>query len=52
VDCARFVVRGDVRFGANMVARGDVEIDHDGAGQRAIPDGAVLEGGLTLPANG
>jgi UTP--glucose-1-phosphate uridylyltransferase len=41
VDCERFVVRGDVTFGAGVVARGVVEIDAAGAPQR-VPDGAVL----------
>jgi UTP--glucose-1-phosphate uridylyltransferase len=41
VDCARFVVRGDVRFGAGVVARGSVEIDA-GDEVREIPDGTVL----------
>jgi UTP--glucose-1-phosphate uridylyltransferase len=42
--CRRFVVRGDVVFGAGVVARGAVELDHSGAGQVLIQDGAVLEG--------
>ena len=42
VACDRLVVRGDVTFGAGVVARGAVEIDAaDGAPLR-IPDGAVL----------
>jgi UTP--glucose-1-phosphate uridylyltransferase len=44
VDCERFVVRGDVVFGRDVVARGDVEIEHAGDGQLRIPDGAVLDG--------
>jgi UTP--glucose-1-phosphate uridylyltransferase len=40
VECARFVVRGDVRFGAGVVARGAVEL----SGPRTVEDGAVLEG--------
>jgi UTP--glucose-1-phosphate uridylyltransferase len=38
--CSRFVVRGDVSFGAGVVARGRVEIH----GPADIPDGAVLTG--------
>ena len=44
LDCERLVVRGDVRFGAGVVARGEVEVEHPGDGQGTIPDGAVLEG--------
>jgi UTP--glucose-1-phosphate uridylyltransferase len=36
----RFVVRGDVTFGAGVVVRGSVELD----GPATVPDGAVLEG--------
>jgi hypothetical protein len=43
VGCDRFVVRGDVTFGAGVVARGDVEIVA-GEGGMTIPDGAVLSG--------
>jgi UTP--glucose-1-phosphate uridylyltransferase len=43
VQCRRLVVRGDVRFGAGVVARGEVELDHSGGGQTRIEDGAVLE---------
>ena len=48
LDCERLVVRGDVRFGAGVVARGEVEVDHAGDGQGAIADGAVLEGRVEL----
>ena len=44
VGCQRFVVRGDVLFGAGVVARGAVELDHSGGGQARIEDGTVLEG--------
>ncbi len=44
VDCASLTVRGDVAFGADVVVRGDVAIEHEGDGQRRIDDGAVLEG--------
>jgi UTP--glucose-1-phosphate uridylyltransferase len=38
--CRRFEVVGDVTFGANVVAVGDVEV----AGPRHVPDGEVLGG--------
>lgn len=38
-----FTVRGDWRFGAGVVARGDVEVSADGS-PGVIADGAVLEG--------
>ena len=44
VDCGSLTVRGDVAFGAGVVVRGDVTIEHDGDGQRVVEDGAVLEG--------
>jgi UTP--glucose-1-phosphate uridylyltransferase len=42
--CDRFTVEGDVRFGRGVVARGDVTVRQEGDGQRAVEDGAVLEG--------
>jgi len=44
VGCERLTVRGDVAFGAAVVVRGVVEIEHDGDAQRRIDDGSVLEG--------
>jgi hypothetical protein len=44
VACQRLGVRGDVRFGRGVVARGEVTIEHTGAGQVQIEDGAVLDG--------
>jgi UTP--glucose-1-phosphate uridylyltransferase len=43
VECERFVVEGDVVFGAGVVARGDVVVRAAG-GQPRIEDGTVLEG--------
>jgi len=43
VQAERLTVRGDVVFGANVVVRGDVTVEHDGDGQRRVEDGAVLE---------
>ena len=43
IACRSLVVRGDVRFGRDVVVRGDVVLDA-GEGELGIPDGAVLEG--------
>jgi UTP--glucose-1-phosphate uridylyltransferase len=45
VECGRFVVEGDVLFGAGVVARGEVVVRAEGQGQTRIADGTVLEGG-------
>jgi UTP--glucose-1-phosphate uridylyltransferase len=50
VDCDRFVVRGDVTFGASVVARGEVEVVA-GGGPARVPDGAELEGRVELAAS-
>jgi UTP--glucose-1-phosphate uridylyltransferase len=42
-DAQRFVVRGDVTFGAGIVVRGDVELAA-GGGPLQVADGTVLEG--------
>ncbi len=44
VGAERLTVRGDVAFGAGVVVRGAVTVEHDGDGQRLIADGSVLEG--------
>ena len=44
VQAQRLTVRGDVAFGADVVVRGAVTIEHAGDGQRRIADGAVLTG--------
>ena len=44
VECERFVVEGDVVFGAGVVARGEVVVRAEGGGQLRIEDGTVLEG--------
>ena len=44
VACERLAVRGDVAFGAGVVVRGAVTVEHRGDGQRRIDDGTVLEG--------
>jgi UTP--glucose-1-phosphate uridylyltransferase len=42
VACRRFVVRGDVRFDAGVVVRGDVTVRHEGPGQHRVAAGTVL----------
>jgi len=42
VDCERLVVRGDVRFGAGVVARGEVEVENSSGEQLQIADQTVL----------
>ena len=42
-ECRRLVVRGDVTFGADVVVRGDVEVEAHG-GPVHLADGTVLEG--------
>jgi UTP--glucose-1-phosphate uridylyltransferase len=44
VACKRLAVEGDVRFGRDVVARGEVEVSNDGSDQLVIDDGTVLEG--------
>jgi len=44
VDCERLTVRGDVTFGAGVVARGRVEIDRSADGPARLDDGTLLEG--------
>jgi UTP--glucose-1-phosphate uridylyltransferase len=42
VDCERLVVRGDVAFGREVVARGVAEVENQGDEQLLIPDGAEV----------
>ena len=49
-ECDRFVVEGDVRFGAGVVARGDVTVRQEGDEPLAIEDGAVLDDAGVRPA--
>ena len=45
VDCERFIVKGDVRFGEGVVARGSVEVEaSEGEDQLVIEDGTELSG--------
>jgi len=43
VDCERLTVSGDVAFGAGVVVRGTVTVEHAGPGRLAIAPGTVLE---------
>ncbi|MGI8593383.1 MAG: UTP--glucose-1-phosphate uridylyltransferase [Solirubrobacteraceae bacterium] len=45
VDCERFVVKGDVRFGEGVVAHGCVEVEaSEGEDQLVVEDGTELSG--------
>jgi UTP--glucose-1-phosphate uridylyltransferase len=44
VEAERLSVSGDVAFGAGVVVRGAVSVEHDGEGRLRIEDGTVLEG--------
>src|SRR3954454_11340976 len=44
VGCDRLTVKGDVEFGADVVVRGAVTVEHDGDGRLRIEDGTILEG--------
>ncbi|MCP4425679.1 MAG: UTP--glucose-1-phosphate uridylyltransferase [Chloroflexi bacterium] len=44
VDCSRFSVQGDFKFGRNVVCRGEVTLVNESGSQAVIADGAVLEG--------
>src|SRR4051812_5579506 len=44
VACERLEVIGDVEFGAGVVVRGSVTVEHHGGGRLRIEDGTVLEG--------
>ena len=44
VQAQRLTVHGDVAFGAGVVVRGAVTVEHRGDGQRRVDDGTVLEG--------
>lgn len=46
--CQRLTVRGDVRFGRDVVCRGAAEVINEMDRQAAIPDGQVVSGILRL----
>ncbi len=50
VDCSRFEVVGDVVFGHDIVAQGDVRVINQSAAQQAIEDGRRLSGEVVVPA--
>jgi UTP--glucose-1-phosphate uridylyltransferase len=53
VACKRLAVRGDVRFGAAVVCRGEVSVRAAAPGPCTIPDGARLAGEVeAAPARG
>jgi UTP--glucose-1-phosphate uridylyltransferase len=49
VACDRLTVVGDVVFGSGVVVLGSVRIEHAGADQLRIEDGAILDGGRSSP---
>jgi UTP--glucose-1-phosphate uridylyltransferase len=44
VKCERLTIRGDVRFGREVVLTGAVEMHHDGTRPLLVPDGSVISG--------
>lgn len=44
LECTRLTVEGDIRFGKNVVLKGDVDLENDSERQREIPDSSVIEG--------
>jgi UTP--glucose-1-phosphate uridylyltransferase len=46
VRCRSLVVRGDVRFGGGVVCRGEVSVRAASEAPCAVPEGALLEGGV------
>ncbi len=44
VEARKLTVEGDVKFGSNVVVRGEASVSNDGDEQLVIDDGAVLEG--------
>jgi UTP--glucose-1-phosphate uridylyltransferase len=43
IECERLVVEGDVEFGAGVVVRGSVTIEHEGPDRLRIEDGTILQ---------
>ena len=43
IDCARLSIRGDVRFGRDVVCRGDVELVNESDEPMVVTDGSVLD---------
>ena len=44
LECSRLVVRGDIRFGKDVVLRREVELVNETGGQVQVADGSVLTG--------
>lgn len=42
VDCQKFKIRGDIRFGRQVVVRGSVQLRHSGPGQFYVEDDSIL----------
>jgi UTP--glucose-1-phosphate uridylyltransferase len=42
IDCTSLEVKGDVRFGKDVVCKGEVRIANESEGQREIPDAFVI----------
>ena len=47
--CERFVVRGDVTFGAGVVVRGSVEVNAPAGASLRVGDGTTLAGVVSAP---
>ncbi len=45
-ECTQFVVKGDFRFGQNVVCKGDVQLLNQSDSQIFIPDNTILSGKL------
>ncbi len=46
LDCSRLVVRGDIRFGRDVVLKGEVELVNETKGPVTVADASVLSGRL------
>lgn len=47
-NCEKFQVEGDILFGRDIIADGQVKISNPTTGQAKVEDGTVLEGDVTL----
>jgi len=48
VDCSLFAVEGDIRFGRDVVCRGEVQLVNQSGRQIRIADGTILQGTTTF----
>jgi len=46
--CERFIVKGDVKFGRDVVVQGAVTVNNTSGQPALIPDGAVLTGEIVI----